>query len=50
MYSRSDVSAEDVLAAMNAVWSIPAEGEQWAAQARRILGLLMDGLRVGTTD
>jgi AcrR family transcriptional regulator len=46
---RSDLSAEDVLAAMNAVWAIPAEGEQWAAQARRILRLLMDGLRVGPT-
>jgi hypothetical protein len=41
---------EDVLAAMNAGWAIPAEGEQWATQARRILSLLMDGLRVGTTD
>ncbi len=46
---RSDFTPEDVLAAMNAVWAIPAEGEQWAAQARRILRLLMDGLRVGTT-
>jgi AcrR family transcriptional regulator len=45
---RADVTAEDVLTAMNAVWSISAEGEQWAAQARRVLALLMDGLRAGT--
>ena len=32
---------------MNAVWTIPAEGEQWATQALRILRLLMDGLRFG---
>jgi AcrR family transcriptional regulator len=44
---RSDVTGEDVLTAMNAVWSISAEGEQWATQARRVLRLLMDGLRVG---
>jgi AcrR family transcriptional regulator len=44
---RGDVSAEDVLTAINAVWSIAADGEQWVAQALRVLGLLMDGLRVG---
>jgi AcrR family transcriptional regulator len=44
---RPDVSAEDVLTSMNAVWTIAAEGEQWAAQARRVLRLLMDGLRYG---
>jgi AcrR family transcriptional regulator len=45
---RADVSAEDVLAAMNAVWMISGEGEQWALQSQRVLGLLMDGLRAGT--
>src|ERR1700678_3810300 len=30
---RPDVTAEDVLTSMNAVWTIAAEGEQWAAQA-----------------
>jgi AcrR family transcriptional regulator len=45
---RADVSAEDVLAAMNAVWAISGEGEQWALQSQRVLGLLMDGLRAGT--
>jgi hypothetical protein len=28
------------------VWTIAAEGDEWAAQAARVLGLLMDGLRV----
>jgi hypothetical protein len=44
---RPDVATEDVLTSMNAVWTIAAEGEQWAAQARRVLRLLMDGLRYG---
>jgi AcrR family transcriptional regulator len=44
---RPDVAAEDVLTSMNAVWTIAGEGELWAAKARRILRLLMDGLRYG---
>jgi AcrR family transcriptional regulator len=44
---RADVEPEDVLTSMNAVWTIAAEGERWAAQARRVLSLLMDGLRSG---
>jgi AcrR family transcriptional regulator len=44
---RADVSAEDVLTSMNAVWTISGEGEPWATQARRVLRLLMDGLRAG---
>jgi AcrR family transcriptional regulator len=44
---RPDVTAEDVLTSMNAVWTIAAGGERWAAQARRVLRLLMDGLRFG---
>jgi AcrR family transcriptional regulator len=43
---RGDVTADDVLTAMNAVWTISDEGEQWAARARRVLALLMDALRV----
>jgi AcrR family transcriptional regulator len=43
---RGDVTADDVLTAMNAVWTISDEGEQWAARARRVLMLLMDALRV----
>jgi AcrR family transcriptional regulator len=45
---RADVTAEDVLTSINAVWTISSEGEQWATQARRVLALLMDGLRTGT--
>jgi AcrR family transcriptional regulator len=45
---RPDVDAEDVLIAVNGVWTIAGEGEQWAAQARRVVRLLMDGLRFGT--
>ena len=41
---RSDVDAEDVLRAMGAVWSLPAGAED---QARRVLGIVMDGLRHG---
>jgi AcrR family transcriptional regulator len=44
---RADVTAEDVLTSMNAVWSISAEGQQWATRARRVVRLLMDGLRAG---
>jgi len=44
---RGDVGAEDVLTSMNAVWTIAADGEAWAAQAGRVLRLLMDGLRAG---
>jgi AcrR family transcriptional regulator len=44
---RPDVDAEDVYTAMSAVWTIAGEGEPWAAQARRVLRLLMDGLRSG---
>ena len=43
---RDDVTADDVLTAMNAVWTISDEGEQWAARARRVLRLLMDALRI----
>ena len=41
---RSDVDAEDVLRAMGVVWSLPAGQEE---QARRVLGIVMDGLRHG---
>jgi AcrR family transcriptional regulator len=44
---RPDVTPEDVMTSMNAVWTISAEGEQWAAQAVRVLRLLMDALRFG---
>jgi AcrR family transcriptional regulator len=41
---RSDVDAEDVFRAVSGVWTIP-EGPDFAERARRLLGLLMDGLR-----
>ncbi len=40
---RADVDAEDVMRAMGAVWLVDEE-----EQARRLLRLLMDGLRYGT--
>ena len=43
---RSDVDAEDVLRAMGGVWNLPLE-KGWQERARRMLGLLMDGLRYG---
>jgi AcrR family transcriptional regulator len=42
---RSDVRAEDVLHAIGAIWSLGDDG--WDEQARRLLRLLMDGLRYG---
>ena len=44
---RPDADAEDVLRATGAIWLIPDE-PGWADHARRVLTLLMDGLRHGT--
>jgi AcrR family transcriptional regulator len=49
---RSDADPEDVLRAMGGVWKMTdgwATGDvtEWRAQARRLLALLMDGLRYG---
>ena len=41
---RADVDAEDVFRAVSNVWTIP-EGPDFAERARRLLRLLMDGLR-----
>jgi AcrR family transcriptional regulator len=43
---RSDVDAGDVLRAMGAIWVIRDE-EVWAEQAKKVLRLVMDGLRHG---
>ena len=43
---RADVTPEDVLLAMGGIWLMPEE-PTWPEQARRLLGLLMDGLRFG---
>jgi AcrR family transcriptional regulator len=42
---RSDVDAEDVLRAMNGIWQVTEQ--DWQERARRLLTLLMDGLRAG---
>lgn len=41
---RDDVDAEDVLLAMGGIWAMPIE-PGWEQRARRLLGLVMDGLR-----
>lgn len=41
---RDDVDAEDVLLAIGGIWSMPVE-PGWEERARRLLGLVMDGLR-----
>ncbi|WP_250445268.1 TetR/AcrR family transcriptional regulator [Actinotalea sp. C106] len=43
---RTDVGAEDVVLAMSAVWLVP-DGDHWDAQVRRVLDLVVDGLRFG---
>ena len=43
---RADVDLEDVLRAMGGVWQM-SDGPQWRDQARRLVALLMDGLRYG---
>jgi hypothetical protein len=43
---RPDVDARDVLSAMGGIWLIRDDPE-WADQARRVLRLVMDGLRHG---
>jgi AcrR family transcriptional regulator len=43
---RPDADPEDVLRAMGGVWQM-SDGPQWREQARRLLALLMDGLRYG---
>ena len=41
---RADVDAEDVLLAMGGIWTVPVE-PGWEERARRLLGLVTDGLR-----
>jgi AcrR family transcriptional regulator len=45
---RPDADAEDVLRAMGGVWAM-SDGPEWREQARRLLALLMDGLRYGAS-
>ena len=44
--TRADVDAEDVLRLMSGIWLV-ADGDDWTERARRLLSLLMDGLRYG---
>ena len=41
---RGDVDAADVLLSLNGIWSIP-EGPAWVDQSRKVLRLVVDGLR-----
>lgn len=43
---RTDIDAENVMRAMGAVWLVP-DGAEWDAQVRRLLDLVVDGLRFG---
>ena len=43
---RTDVDARDVMLAMSGVWLVP-DGPEWDAQVRRLLDLVVDGLRYG---
>ena len=43
---RNDVDPDDVLRAMGSIWLVPIE-PGWQERARRLLALLMDGLRYG---
>ncbi len=46
---RDDVDAGDVWRAMGAVWNVPS-GPQWEDHVRRLLGLVLDGLRFGARE
>jgi AcrR family transcriptional regulator len=46
---RSDVDAGDVWRAIGAVWNVPS-GPQWEGHVRRLLDLVLDGLRYGTRE
>ncbi|TIR43872.1 MAG: TetR family transcriptional regulator, partial [Mesorhizobium sp.] len=43
---RSDVDASDVLHALGGIYSAP-DTEDWRDRSRRLVSLLMDGLRFG---
>ncbi|MDM7832549.1 TetR/AcrR family transcriptional regulator [Cellulomonas edaphi] len=44
--TRPDADADDLWIAMGGVWNIPL-GEAWEGQVRRLLDLVIDGLRYG---
>ena len=45
---RADVDPDDVLRLMSGIWLI-ADGSDWDERSRRLLGLLMDGMRYGSS-
>jgi AcrR family transcriptional regulator len=45
---RADVDPDDVLRLMSGIWLI-ADGADWSERARRLLALVMDGMRYGAT-
>ena len=45
---RDDVSPDDMLLAMSGLWRLDTQGD-WQGQAKRLIDLLMDGLKVGAT-
>jgi AcrR family transcriptional regulator len=45
---RDDLQADDTLRALRGIWMLP-DGAERSEQARRLLNLLMDGLRTGAT-
>jgi AcrR family transcriptional regulator len=45
---RTDVDPDDILRAMSGIW-LATDGPDWSDRARRLLSLLMDGLRHGAT-
>jgi hypothetical protein len=44
--TRPDADADDLWLAMGGVWNIPL-GDAWEGQVRRLLDLMIDGLRFG---
>lgn len=46
---RADIDAGDVWRAMGAVWNVPS-GPQWESHVRRLLDLVLDGLRHGARE
>ena len=43
---RADIEASDVLLTLGGVWTVP-DGPQWESQVRRVLDLVVGGLRYG---
>jgi AcrR family transcriptional regulator len=46
---RPDAQPEDVMRVVSAIWDLP-DGPTWREDVRRMLGLVLDGLRYGAVD